>query len=71
LEIGEIEASCLTNRGVYTPVLLAPQKQQNGNIIVPALAVTQSLKLSLLLRKDFASLCPEISLKSERGRPAS
>lgn len=71
--MGEIEASCLTNRGIFTPAVRTGGKVAGDStrLIVPALAITQALKLSLLLKKEFQLLCGDLSFKKERSRTAT
>jgi hypothetical protein len=40
-------------------------------LTVPAIAITQTLKISLLLKKEFALLCGDLSFKKERSKTAT
>jgi hypothetical protein len=74
-EVGEIEASKLTNRGMLCPTLRASSpssSSENRTLTVPCASITQSLKVSFLLKKEFSTLYGEVlNLKREKSKHAS
>jgi hypothetical protein len=44
---------------------------EGKHLTIPTIAITQTLKLSLLLKKEFSLLCGDIIFKKERSKTAT